>query len=199
MNKEEIIEEFKHRYINSKNNNYIFSELNNFDILDNIPNQCFVTTYESINNINVAQNIKINLEEISVQGVLLFTLTKLESMGLLIERINDSFSFKNKFDLLKFQSILNRNNIMVQFIFYNIENLSLENQQLLNEIYCFHSLCFNANTFLKNKDFCSYFLNDGRVLDNRENYSKVKVIYYDETIQQQKKLQKINLGGRKWK
>ena len=131
-------------------------------------------------------NIKINLEDISVQEVLLFTLTKLESMGLLIERINDSFSFKNKFDLLKFQSILNRNNIMVQFIFYNIENLSLEDQQLLNEIYCFHSLFFNVNTFLKNKDFCSYFLNDGRVLDNRENYTKIKTVSFDEVMTKKK-------------
>ena len=40
MTEKEILEEFKYRYINLKTNNYIFCEVNDFKILDSIPNIC---------------------------------------------------------------------------------------------------------------------------------------------------------------
>lgn len=46
---------------------------------------------------------------------------------------------------------------------------------LFNEIYYFNSIFFNANSFIKDSNFKSYFLTGGRVLDNRENYTKVKL------------------------
>lgn len=44
---------------------------------------------------------------------------------------------------------------------------------LFNEIYYFNSIYFNANSFIKDDNFQSYFLSKDRVLDNRENYTKV--------------------------
>jgi len=44
---------------------------------------------------------------------------------------------------------------------------------LFNEIYYFNSIFFNANTFIKGNNFQSYFLSNGKVLDNRENYTKI--------------------------
>lgn len=61
MTKEEVIEEFKHRFINSKNNNYIFSESDDFDILKDIPKQCSISTFDSFIDIKWAQNIKIDM------------------------------------------------------------------------------------------------------------------------------------------
>jgi len=47
---------------------------------------------------------------------------------------------------------------------------------LFNEIYYFISIFFNANTFIRENNFQSYFLSDDRVLDYRENYTKIKFI-----------------------
>ena len=50
-----------------------------------------------------------------------------------------------------------------------------ENLYIENEIYYFNSIFFNANTFIKGNNFQTYFLSGERVLDNRENYTKINL------------------------
>lgn len=86
--------------------------------------------------------------------------------------------------MLKFQSILNDYRVVAQLVFYNIEVLDKEQQELFNELFYFNSMYFDANAFIKEINFQSYFLSNNRVLDNRENYTKIKIIQYDKILNQ---------------
>lgn len=182
MTEKEILEEFNHRYINSKTNNYIFTGINNFEILNNMPKICDVTIYENDVNIDYAYNILVDLQEVEVKNILTYILNDLKNKHLLDKNLDYEVEFKNKFDLLKFQTVLSKYNKMVQIIFYNIENLSMEEQMLFNELYYFNSMYFDVNTFIKENNFKTYFLNDDRVLDGRENYEKVKLVEYEKVL-----------------
>lgn len=176
MTEREILEEFKHRYLNLKTNNYIFCEIDDFKILDNIPDRCSISIAESSIDIEYALNIKIDLKEVNVKDILSYTLQLLKKSSLLDANLDYTLEFNNKFDLLRFQNVLHNYGIVVQLIFYNVEDLDLEEQMLFNEIYYFNSIFFNANSFIKGNNFQSYFLSNERVLDNRENYTKIKMV-----------------------
>lgn len=179
MTETEIIKEFKYRYLNTKTNNYIFCELDNFSILDNIPDRCSLKIAESNLDIEYAQNIKIDLKEVNVKDILSYVFQSLKELALLDVNLDYTLEFNNKFDLLNFQKVLHNYKIVVQLIFYNLEELDLEEQMLFNEIYYFNSIFFNANSFIKDRNFKSYFLSNDRILDNRENYTKVKVVNHN--------------------
>lgn len=176
MLEEEIIGEFKHRYLNSKINSYIFALIDDFKILGSIPDRCSITLPENDISVDFAENIKIDLKEIDVKDILSYTLDILKRQSLLDTFFDYKLDFNNKLDLLKFQGVLQRYNRIVQLIFYNLEELSLEDQMLFNEIYYFKSIFFNANSFIKGNHFQSYFLSNDRVLDNRENYERIKLL-----------------------
>lgn len=176
MTEKEILEEFNYRYLNSKTNNYIFCDVDDFTILDKIPDKCSVSLSENDVNIDYAQNIKIDLREVNVRDLLTYILQTLKESVLLDVFFDYILEFNNKFDLLRFQSILRDYNIIVQLIFYNVEELSLEEQILFNEIYYFNSIFFNVNSFISGNNFKTYFLDNERVLDNRENYNKIKLV-----------------------
>jgi|GEM_PF-5145798 len=173
MNEKEVIEIFKQRFLNYKTNNYIFSRTDNFSILDEITDRCSISTPENNIDIDYANNIKIDLDEVNIKDILSFTLEVLKKSKLIDIYLDYPLEFNSKFDLLKFRNILNSYNRVVQLIFYKVERLSLEEQMLFNEIYYFNSIYFNANSFIKDDNFQSYFLSKDRVLDNRENYTKV--------------------------
>lgn len=175
MLKEEIIDIFKYRCLNSKVNNFIFCEMDDFMILDKIPERCSISTPENNIDIDFAQNIKIDLSEVAVKDILSYTLEILKEHKLLDVYLDYPIKFNSKFDLFKFQNILHAYGVVVQLIFYNIEQLDIEEQMLFNEIYYFNSIFFNANAFIKGDNFQSYFLSGERILDNRENYTKVKL------------------------
>jgi len=176
MSEKEILELFRYRYLNSKTNNYIFSEIKNFDILKSIPDNCIISISECNLDIDKAINIKIDLEEIEVKDILKYSLNVLKELKMVDRFFEYDVDFNNKFDLLKFQSVLRNYNRIIQLIFYNIDKLSLEEQMLFNEIYYFNSVYFDANTFIKENNFQSYFLSGNRVLDDRENYTKIKML-----------------------
>lgn len=176
ITEKEILEEFNYRYLNSKTNNYIFCDVDDFTILDKIPDKCSVSLSENDVNIDYAQNIKIDLREVNVRDLLTYILQTLKESVLLDVFFDYILEFNNKFDLLRFQSILRDYNIIVQLIFYNVEELSLEEQILFNEIYYFNSIFFNVNSFISGNNFKTYFLDNERVLDNRENYNKIKLV-----------------------
>lgn len=176
MSEQEIIQLFNDRYLNSKTNNFIFAGIDDFSILDYIPEQCCISTTENDIDIDFAQNIKIDLAEVNVKDILSYTLEKLKKSSLLDTTLDYNLDFNNKFDLLKFQGVLRNYDVVVQLIFYNMEELSLENQILLNEIYYFNSIFFNANAFIKENNFQTYILTKERILDNRENYTRIKLV-----------------------
>ncbi len=148
-------------------------------MLDTIPSRCGISIPENNIDIEYAQNIKINLADVNVKDILTYTLELLKESSLLDVNLDYTLEFNNKFDLLKFQSVLRNYGIVVQLIFYNVEQLDLKDQILFNEIYYFNSIFFNANAFIKRNHFQTYFLSNERVLDDRENYTKIKVINRD--------------------
>lgn len=176
MKEEEIIEQFRQRYINSKVNNYIFTGIDNFKILDSIPNKCDIILPDNDIDVPFAENIKIDFQEVDVKNILSYTLNLLKRQLLLDPFFDYTLDFKNKFDLVRFQSVLRRYNRIVQLIFYNLEELSLEEQMLFNEIYYFNTIFFTANSFINGRHFQSYTLSNGRILDDRENYERVKLL-----------------------
>jgi len=157
MNEKEILELFRYRYLNSKTNNYIFTEVEDFDILKSIPENCMVSISECNIDINRAINIKIDFKKISVRDIITYSLNILEELNLLDSFFDYNIDFNDKFDLIKFQYVLRNYDRIVQLIFYNIDKLSLEEQMLFNEIYYFDSIYFNANAFIKENNFQSYF------------------------------------------
>ena len=162
MDYEDIINELTNRYLNDKTNNLIVIGDYSSDIIDNIPNECL------INNNRVAKNIKIDLSNIEVNNIFQYILNNYN--------INDNKNilFNNLLDLIKFQNVLSRNNIYSQLILYNMDLISKEEQMLINELYYFYSDNFNITSFVKD-EFSTYFLNNGRVLDDRENFQKYKI------------------------
>lgn len=172
MSEEEILQLFKERYINSKNNNFIFTEVNDFSIIDKIPDICSISCTANEINIPFARNIKIDLDKVFVKYILTESLEFLQK----VSNLDFSMELKDKFSLLKYQGILRRYEAVNQLIFYNVESLSKEDQMLFNEIYYFGSPFFNANTFIKDRNFSNYFLTENRVLDNRENYTRIRTI-----------------------
>lgn len=176
MEKEEILRIFKDRELNCKNNNYIFSNMNNFDLLKGIPDFCFVTLSDNYLDIGFAKNVLIDLNMVPINDILTYTLEELKETKLLGTFFEYKLDFSNKFDLIKFKNTLSNYRRIVQMIFYNIENLSLEEQMLFNELYYYNCIYYNANTFIKDENFQTYFLGTKRVLDDRENYTKVKMI-----------------------
>ena len=175
MPEAEIIALFEQRYLNSKTNNFIFTGINTFEILDDIPDKCDISMSDSDMEVEAAENIKIDMEEVNVKDILSYALQLLKNASLLDASFDYSMDFNSKFDLLRFQGVLRNYNRVVQLIFYNMDELSLEDQALFNEIYYFNSMYFNANSFIKGNNFPSYFLSNGRILDNRENYTKIKI------------------------
>lgn len=175
MNEEEIINIFCDRTINTKVNNYIFAGVEDFKILDLIPNRCGISFQEYGIDIPFAQNIKIDLAETNLREVLTFTLEELKKLKLLDVYFDYTLDFQ-RHNLFKFEHVLSDYTNVVQMLFYNLEKLSLEEQMLFNEIYWFNSPFFNANAFIKGNHFQTYFLVNDRVLDNRENYTEVEFI-----------------------
>ena len=83
------------------------------------------------------------------------------------------------------QRVLSNYNRMVQIIFYNVDKLSIEEQMLFNELYYFNSIYFDVNAFIKESNFKTYFLTGDRVLDNRENYERVKIVEHQKRLVKQ--------------
>lgn len=165
MNKDEIMSLFTYRNINYKTNNYLFTMLDNFSFLEKINDICEIKMPEEDIDLAKAYNIKIDLAKVKVNDILTYILNYLG--------IRETLNFNDKFVLFKFRNILNNYGLVIQLLFYNIEGIDLESHMLFNELVYFNSLYFNVNIFTKNENLATYFLSNNRVLDNRENYTKI--------------------------
>ena len=174
MDKIEIINELSSRYLNSKTNNLIITNVVSFDIVDRIPDTCKIMIRDYDLDNDTAFNIKIDLNEVDVGDILSYILNELKKLKLIDTYFDYEIKFNNKLDILKFQGVLRNYNIIVQIIFKNVEKLNLEEQKLFNELYYFNSIFFNMISFVR-ENFITYFLTNDRVLDNRENYEKIEL------------------------
>ena len=160
MDYQDVINEFSKRELNEKTNNLIIIGDYFKELIDNIPNKCIINDNKEV------LNIKINISQVGINNILSYILNKLN--------IKELISFNNLFDLIKFQKILSINNIYCQLIIYNLDILSIDDQMLLNELYYFYSENYNV-TSIVNKEFNTYFLRNGKVLDDRENFQKYRL------------------------
>lgn len=175
MEEKDIIQNFSSRHLNSKTNNLIITGITDFNIIDNITDTCSITISDFELDNCKAYNIKIDLKEVEVKDIFNYVLNHLKNFKLIYDYFVYKIEFNDKFDILKFQSVLRDYNIIVQMIFINIELLSEEEQKLFNELYYYNSIFFNVSSFINN-NFKTYFLSNDRVLDNRENYNKIELI-----------------------
>ena len=174
MTKEEFINLLTTRTLNNKNNNMIIVTENPKDLVHSIPNTCAVSFNDNDIDDKISLNIKIDLSQINVHDILTYVLNYLKELKIIDVFFDYTLSFENKFDILKFQSILKNYDKIVQIIFYNLEEVNKEEQMLINELYYFNSLYFNVISLI-NDNFKTYFLSQNRVLDDRENYHKYKI------------------------
>ncbi len=175
MTIDELLTYLKSRQLNSKTNNMIIvgDELNK--IINDIPDVTGISFIDDDIDVDVALNIKIDLSKVSVKDILTYSLSYLKQLKLVDEYFDCILPFNNKFDILKFRSILKKYNRVVQLVCYSIENLSIEEQMLFNELYYYNSPFFIVISLIKD-NFKTYFLTQDRVLDDRENYQKYEII-----------------------
>lgn len=174
MTYEEILENLKSRKLNSKTNNMIIigNDLNK--LLNDIPKTTEIVFLDNVVDEEYALNVKIDLLQIDVNDILTYVLNYLKKLKLIDSSFDYTIPFNNKFDVHKFRSILQNYNRVVQLIFYNMENLSEEEQMLFNELYYYNSPFFSVISLTK-EGFKTYFLTQNRVLDDRENYQKCNI------------------------
>lgn len=176
MFENEIIDVFKSRQLNIKNNNYIFSNNSDFSILDKLPGLCGISCDGYDIEIDMAYNIKVDLKEVAVKDILTYVLETLKSMKLLDVSMDYELEFVNKYSLFKFSNVLRNFSRIVQLVFFNVDELDIEDQVLFNELYSYNSLYFNVNSFIKESNFKTYLYGSTECLDDREDYTKVTVI-----------------------
>ena len=177
MSIEEIVDIFINRDLNIKNNNFIFTNVSDMSFLSQIPKICQISVDKNILDFSITEalNIKIDLSKIKIKDILDYVLSYIENY-LKLDAKSPKIEFNDKFALLKFQRKLIDLNVVVQFLIYNLDSLTMEEQMLLNEIYYFYSDYFNISSFITGDYMQTHFLTGNRVLDNRENYTKIRVI-----------------------
>ena len=172
MTKEEFKELFINRSLNSKNNNMIVRD-DETSLIEDIPK----TTYVSFigNNIESrdAHNVFIDFEKINVHDIFNYILSYLKRLNLLDNNLDYELPFNRKIDVFRFQRILSNYDIVVQIIINNVNLLNTKDQMLLNELYYYNSPFFNVITFTKDH-FSTYQLQDGKMLDGREDYQMIE-------------------------
>lgn len=171
FDKNEIINMIIRRKINSKNNNYIIAGKDSKSILDTIPSISFASFIEDSTKNELVFNIKIDLNKIQIQDIFKCVISYFQTIGKLDMEIKHHISFDNKIDVWRFDHLLKKYNLYVQLIFYNVEILTIEEQKLFNELYYYFSYNFYLISLIKNH-FNSYFLENNRVLDDREDYQR---------------------------
>lgn len=172
---EDVLEIFNKRELNIKTNNYIVVGLDNIlrnklmmGIEKEVPVSYIPDSFSFESSYPTMRNIFVNLNDVPVSDILAFSLEKLG--------INNSIGFKSAVDLFRFRGILRSNGVCIAIIAYNSEGLSIGDRMILNELYTFNTSFFNINELLVQELLCSTELKNGRMLDDRENYTRIRII-----------------------
>lgn len=181
MDYEDVVNEFTARRLNSKTNNFIIIGDYPSDIFSSIPNYCTITLPDN-DRVVQAINIVIDMSSVSVQNIFHYVLDRIG--------LKEQLDFNGVLDLLRFDYYLKSNDIYCQLIVYNIDELYKQEQMLLNELFYYYGENYTITAFTKN-NLTTYFLKNGSVLDDREDYQRVE--YINLSYQRElKKLEKLD-------
>ena len=169
MTIEEMKEMLHFREITSKHNNMIIVSNDSNELINAIPDLTGISFPDNNIDIEDAINIKIDLAEIALKDVLTYALNYLKNLKLVDVSFDYILPFKNSFSLNAFATVLHDYSRVVQLIFYNMEELSTEEQMLFNELYYYTSSYFSSVAITKD-DFKTYSLTQDRVINEGEHY-----------------------------
>ena len=171
MNEKEILGLFSYRVL-SDNNNYLFTNIDDFGIIDKIPQTCNIALSQKRLSIPKANNIKLDIAKLQIESILRESLFYINAtVG-----ISNYFSLRDKKDLEEYSNILKARKLINQLILYNIENLSEMDQTLLNELINYYSPYFNVNLFTSKEGLQHHLLLGSGTLNNYTSYNKVRKI-----------------------
>lgn len=165
----------KYNELNSKCNNYFFMDVTDIPkVLKDIPRESEIPNYHMFryeNNIgdNHLQNVVVDLNKVAVENILNKAFELLE--------VGERIPFTNMKDCIRLQEVLRKLKKNIQYIFYNAGVLPYEEVKKLNDLIYYTSYYMNEILLFKpGEDLVTYQANyNGRVLDYRENYQKVRV------------------------
>lgn len=175
MDLEELLNFINFKKLNIKTNNCIIEGLSNKTktyILENINKQSPVMNFQSIDEegfiIKQLINIIVDLDSIEYYNILNFALEQL--------KIEERIKLTSIRDLLKFKNILIKNRKAIQLIIINPSSLNESNAKIFNLLLWINSFLFNIIILLEEQEkLSSYQIPNETFLDNRENYSKIKL------------------------
>lgn len=172
---DDIIDIFNKRELNIKTNNYVVTDLDIIlrsrliaGINVEAPVSYIPDAFSFDSNYPTMRNIFVDLNDVPVNEILAFSLEKLG--------ISNQITFKSAVDLFRFRGILRNNGVCIAIIAYNSEELPISDRMTLNELYTFNTSFFNINELLMQESLFSTEMRSGRMLDNRENYTRIRVI-----------------------
>ena len=175
ITKQEIINELSLRTINSKTNNLIINSFNSEEIVKEIPEICGIS-FSGYNLDNeIAFNIKVDMKKVYVRNILTYVMALMRDRKLFDPIFTYNLPFNNKYEVVKFNNVLQNSARVIQIICYNMDNLSIENQKLFNELYYYTSPWFNVTSFV-NDGFITYDLSGNCCLVENKNYQKYELI-----------------------
>ena len=176
---DEVLNLLKCRYLNSKNNNHIITQLTPEErklILNSTINgKMYIQNFNAlkdeyyISNAPYLRNVIIDLSNVSVKEIFILALEMLD--------INDKIiTFDDWKSILKFRALLKEYGEGIQFIFYNPGFVKPEEQVLINHIFALSEYLYNSNfLLLEGEELSTYMGFKGKMLDSREDYMKIVV------------------------
>ncbi len=175
ITKQEIINKLSSRTINLATNNLIINSFNSEEIVNEIPEVCGIS-FSGYNLDNeIAFNIKVDMKKVYVRNILTYLMTEMRDQKLFEPSFTYNLPFNNKYEVVKFNNVLQNSKRVIQIICYNMDNLSIEDQKLFNELYYYNSPWFNVTSFVDD-DFITYNLSGNRYLVESKNYQKYELI-----------------------
>ncbi len=166
------------RSLNTKNNNYIITQLSKENLEDIIKtlsiSDLTIENYENMKKehygiVSKTQKIiQIDLSKTPVNEIFNEIFKKLE--------IEDKLYFTNKIDILKFNRTLIKEKKSVSIVLYNIKDIDKEDTKLINELLSYKTYAYTIIYLIYDvNDVSSYETQSGKMLDGREDYELLRL------------------------
>lgn len=176
MTLDEIIANLQQITLNSKTNNYIYTGLDDeslIAILRSIPRETIITNpddlYGEVTNIKKLHNTIINFASVPYSNIFYWALYSLKD--------TKAPSLEDLRSIVRFRNILMEHEMGIQFIMFNLDHLKKSEQEMLNYLLYMNTYYFNIVMLLKeDEELRSYQLPNGKMLDRREDYTKLQLI-----------------------
>ena len=173
ISKNEMLSVIKYNELNSKCNNYFFFGVTDIPtVLKDIPKESLIPNYhmfkyESNIGDNHLQNVIVDMSKTPIEELL----NKAFEIN-----VTERIPYQDVKDCFRLQKVLRDLKKNVQYIFYNVGELSYEDVKRFNDLILFTTYYINEIVLFKpGEDLVTYQTTMNRVIDYRENYHKVKV------------------------